>query len=131
VSGPLLDRIDMHVEVPNVPQAVLRNTSNESGEASAQVRERVEVARGLQTVRSNKPNAVLKNREVQQFCKISDDDSKLLEQAIDRLGLSARAYHRILKVARTAADLAGEKDIATAHLTEAIAYRRLDRSPLN
>lgn len=131
VSGPLLDRIDMHVEVPNVPQAVLRNTSNEPGESSAQVRQRVEVARERQTARSNKPNAVLKNREVTQFCKISDDDSKLLEQAIDRLGLSARAYHRILKVARTVADLAGETDIATAHLIEAIAYRRLDRSLLN
>lgn len=128
VSGPLMDRIDMHVEVPNVPQAVLRASPNEQGENSAVVRQRVEVARTKQTARSNKPNAVLKNREVQQHCGISDDDSKLLEQAIDRLGLSARAYHRILKVARTIADLAGEKDIATPHLTEAIAYRRLDRA---
>lgn len=128
VSGPLLDRIDMHVEVPNVPQAVLRASPNEQSENSAAVRQRVELARTQQTIRSNKPNAVLKNREVQKHCRISDDDSKLLEQAIDRLGLSARAYHRILKVARTVADLAGEKDIATAHLTEAIAYRRLDRA---
>lgn len=131
VSGPLLDRIDMHVEVPNVPQAVLRAAPGEAGENSATVRQRVEVARAQQTARSAKPNAVLKNREVQQHCHISDDDSHLLEQAIDRLGLSARAYHRILKVARTVADLAGEKNIATPHLTEAIAYRRLDRSPLN
>jgi magnesium chelatase family protein len=131
VSGPLLDRIDMHVEVPSVPQSVLRATPDTQGENSAVVRQRVETARGHQTKRSNKSNAVLKNREVQQHCRISDDDAKLLEQAIDRLGLSARAYHRILKVARTVADLAGEKDIATAHLTEAIAYRRLDRSPLN
>lgn len=131
VSGPLLDRIDMHVEVPSVPQKVLRAASDEVSENSAAVRQRVEVARAQQTARSDKPNAVLKNREVQQHCRISDDDSRLLEQAIDRLGLSARAYHRILKVARTVADLAGEKDIATPHLTEAIAYRRLDRSPLN
>ncbi len=131
ISGPLLDRIDMHVEVPNVPQAVLRHSSSEPVEGSAQVRKRVEIARERQTTRSNKPNAVLKNREVQQFCRISDADSQLLEQAIDRLGLSARAYHRILKVARTVADLAGETDIATPHLTEAIAYRRLDRSPLH
>jgi magnesium chelatase family protein len=128
VSGPLMDRIDMHVEVPNVPQAVLRADTGERGEDSVTVRQRVEVARGRQTARSGKPNAVLKNREVQQFCRISDADSKLLEQAIDRLGLSARAYHRILKVARTVADLAGENDIARPHLTEAIAYRRLDRA---
>ncbi|MBL1276171.1 MAG: YifB family Mg chelatase-like AAA ATPase, partial [Ectothiorhodospiraceae bacterium] len=128
ISGPLLDRIDMHVEVPSVPQAVLRASPANQGENSATVRQRVEVARGHQTARSGKPNAVLKNREVQQHCRITDDDSQLLELAIDRLGLSARAYHRILKVARTVADLAGEEMIATAHLTEAIAYRRLDRA---
>jgi len=131
ISGPLLDRIDMHVEVPSVPQAVLRVTPGEVGENSAAVRQRVEVARGRQTARSGQANATLKNRDVQQHCRINDADSHLLEQAIDRLGLSARAYHRILKVARTVADLAGEKDIATPHLTEAIAYRRLDRSPPN
>ncbi len=131
ISGPLLDRIDMHVEVPNVPQALLRMTSEESGESSATVRQRVEVARSRQTTRSGKANAVLKNRDMQQHCRISDADSHLLEQAIDRLGLSARAYHRILKVARTVADLAGEKNITTSHLTEAIAYRRLDRSTSN
>ncbi|MDT8382923.1 MAG: YifB family Mg chelatase-like AAA ATPase [Gammaproteobacteria bacterium] len=128
VSGPLMDRIDMHVEVPCVPQAVLRAAPGEQGEDSAAVRRRVERARGHQTARSGKPNAVLKNREVQQHCRISDADSRLLEQAIDRLGLSARAYHRILKVARTVADLAGADAIGTAHLTEAIAYRRLDRA---
>lgn len=128
VSGPLMDRIDMHVEVPSVPQAMLRAAPGDRGEDSAVVRRRVEVARGHQTRRSGKPNAVLKNREVQQHCRISDDDNRLLEQAIDRLGLSARAYHRILKVARTVADLAGENNIGTAHLTEAIAYRRLDRA---
>lgn len=131
MSGPLLDRIDMHVEVPNVPQTVLREKPAEPGEDSAAVRQRVEMARARQTQRSNKPNAALKNSEVQQHCRVSDDDSKLLEQAIDRLGLSARAYHRILKVARTVADLAGEAEINTAHLSEAIAYRRLDRTPLN
>jgi len=131
ISGPLLDRIDMHVEVPSVPQAVLRVTPEEAGENSAAVRQRVEVARGRQIARSGKANAMLKNRDVQQHCRISDADSRLLELAIDRLGLSARAYHRILKVARTVADLAREKDIATPHLTEAIAYRRLDRTSVN
>ena len=130
VSGPLLDRIDMHVEVPSVPQAMLRVTAA-TGENSATVRQRVEVARGRQVARSGKANALLKNRDVQQHCRMSDADSHLLEQAIDRLGLSARAYHRILKVARTVADLAGEKNIATSHLTEAIAYRRLDRASSN
>jgi magnesium chelatase family protein len=127
VSGPLLDRIDMHVEVPSVPQQVLR-ASEPNGEDSATVRVRVEAARERQVYRGGKANAVLKNREVNKYCRVSDADSKLLEQAIDRLGLSARAYHRILKVARTIADIAGEKDIQTAHLSEAIGYRRLDRS---
>lgn len=127
VSGPLLDRIDMHVEVPSVPQQVLR-ASEPNGEDSATVRARVEAARERQVYRSGKANAVLKNREVNKYCQLSDADSKLLEQAIDRLGLSARAYHRILKVARTIADIGGEKDIQTAHLSEAIGYRRLDRS---
>lgn len=127
VSGPLLDRIDMHVEVPSVPQQVLR-ASEPNGEDSATVRTRVETARERQVYRSGKANAVLKNREVNKYCQLSDADSKLLEQAIDRLGLSARAYHRILKVARTIADIGGEKNIQTAHLSEAIGYRRLDRS---
>ncbi len=131
ISGPLLDRIDMHVEVPNVPQAILRAPSEKTGENSATVRQRVEAARSRQTARSGKANALLKNRDVQQHCRINDADSHLLEQAIDRLGLSARAYHRILKMARTVADLADEKDIATSHLTEAIAYRRLDRTSSN
>jgi magnesium chelatase family protein len=129
ISGPLLDRIDMHVEVPNVPQAVLRGASGEPAESSAEVRQRVERARAQQTARSGMANAVLKNRDIEQHCRLSDADSRLLEQAIDRLGLSARAYHRILKVARTVADLAGAEAIATPHLTEAIAYRRLDRAP--
>ncbi|HFE32509.1 MAG TPA: ATP-binding protein, partial [Gammaproteobacteria bacterium] len=127
ISGPLLDRIDMHVEVLSVPQRVLRGTPDNQAEDSATVRRRVETARERQLARADKPNALLKNRDVEQHCRISDADSQLLEQAIDRLGLSARAYHRILKVARTVADLAGEEAIATPHLTEAIAYRRLDR----
>lgn len=127
VSGPLMDRIDMHVEVPSVPRDVLRADKN-PGESSAQVRRRVEAAREHQLTRAGCANASLKNREVERYCQVSDDDSKLLERAIDQLGLSARAYHRILKVARTIADLADESQILTHHLTEAISYRRLDRS---
>jgi magnesium chelatase family protein len=125
ISGPLLDRIDLHIEVPSVPRDVLRaETQNED---SVTVRSRVEAARERQQARAGKSNAALKNREVERFCRLSEADGRLLEQAIERLGLSARAYHRILKVARTIADLAGAEEIQTAHLAEAIGYRRLDR----
>ena len=129
VSGPLMDRIDMHVEVPNVPREVLRANPENRGEDSAKVRSRVVAARERQQARTNCANATLKNREVEKHCRVSDDDSKLLERAIDQLGLSARAYHRILKVARTIADLSDAPHIQTPHLTEAIGYRRLDRTP--
>lgn len=127
VSGPLLDRIDMHIEVPRLPRELLRAGPENSGETSAQVRARVATARALQTQRTNKPNCALSNRQIERVCRLNDGDAKLLEQAIERLGLSARAYHRILKVARTIADLAGSEAINTAHLSEAISYRRLDR----
>ncbi len=128
ISGPLLDRIDMHIEVPKLPKGSLRAEASDKIETSRAVRERVEAARNRQMQRGNKPNAALKNKQVEKFCRLSDSDQRLLEQAIERLGLSARAYHRILKVARTIADLAGSEDINTAHLTEAISYRRLDRA---
>jgi magnesium chelatase family protein len=126
LSGPLLDRIDLHVEVPRVPHEALRVPS-EPMEASAEVRRRVEVARERQLARAGRCNAALGSAEVERFCTLSDADHRLLGHAIERLGLSARAYHRVLKVARTIADLAGAERIATAHLTEALSYRRLDR----
>ncbi|WP_455217612.1 YifB family Mg chelatase-like AAA ATPase [Kaarinaea lacus] len=128
VSGPLMDRIDMHIEVPNVPRDVMR-APVANAENSLQVRQRVEAARSRQMTRSGQTNANMKNRDVEKHCRVSNDDSQLLERAIDQLGLSARAYHRILKVARTIADLAEETDIQTPHLAEAISYRRLDRAP--
>jgi magnesium chelatase family protein len=127
ISGPLLDRIDIHLEVPNVPREVLRAAPQENVEDSAVVRQRVAQARTVQEARLGRANAAMKNREVERHCQLSDTDAALLEQAIDRLGLSARAYHRILKVARTIADLASSESIQTPHLTEAIGYRRLDR----
>jgi len=127
ISGPLLDRIDMHVEVPKVPREKLRASSDETVETTQQVRTHVEQARVRQLQRNGKPNAALKNRQIEKHCRLSEADQGLLEQAIERLGLSARVYHRILKVARTIADLADSEDIHTAHLTEAISYRRLDR----
>ncbi|RJQ48168.1 MAG: ATP-binding protein, partial [Gammaproteobacteria bacterium] len=129
ISGPLLDRIDMHIEVPKLPKESLRARAGDTTETSATVRERVEAARTRQMQRSAKPNAALKNKQIEKFCRLSEADQRLLEQAIERLGLSPRAYHRILKVARTIADLASSETIQTSHLTEALSYRRLDRAP--
>lgn len=127
ISGPLLDRIDMLMEVPAVDKKLLRPRPGETPpESSAEVRQRVIQARHQQLNRANKVNAALQHKEIEVFCSLSDSDYHLLEHAISRLGLSARAYHRILKVARTIADLAGSNAIQTAHLSEAISYRRLD-----
>jgi magnesium chelatase family protein len=128
ISGPLLDRIDMHVEVPAVPREVLLDQNTRGGESSGAVRERVERARERQHHRSGCINAALTNKQIEESCRLDEDGRRLLEQAIDRLGLSARAYHRVLKVARTIADLAGEENIRPAHLAEAVGYRCLDRS---
>ncbi len=123
VSGPLLDRIDLQVSVPRVPLAELGQTAAD-GEGSAAVRARVVRARERQTRRAGKPNAMLDNREVARDCALTANDRKLLERALDKLGLSARAYHRVLRVARTIADLADSDSIKTPHLSEAIQYRR-------
>ncbi|MCB1714368.1 MAG: ATP-binding protein, partial [Candidatus Competibacteraceae bacterium] len=125
VSGPLLDRIDIQIEVPRIPYQELRGESRE--EASVQVRERVNQARERQLHRVDKANAALSSREMERYCALSDSDYRLLEQFMQHLNLSPRAYHRILKVARTIADLAASESIQTPHLTEAISYRALDR----
>lgn len=126
ISGPLIDRIDLHIEVPRLAHRILRGGSPE--ESSATVRARVCAARERQLQRAGKPNNTLGTREIEHHCALSDADHKLLEHALERLGLSPRAYHRILKVARTIADLAGSDAIKTPHLTEAISYRALDRT---
>jgi magnesium chelatase family protein len=126
ISGPLLDRIDLQVEVPRAQAAELRPDAP-SGESSAVVRGRVLAARARQIERCGKPNAQLSQRETETHCRLAPDDQNLLERATDRLRLSARAHQRILRVARSIADLAGSERIATAHLGEAIGYRRLDR----
>ncbi len=125
ISGPLLDRIDIQIEVPRLPFEQLQG---ECGESSAMVRRRVEAAQQRQRKRGEKLNAVLDNKEIDTVCTTTEKDKRLLHQVMERFQLSARAYHRILKVARTIADLDGEKNISTAHLAESIAYRRLDRS---
>jgi magnesium chelatase family protein len=127
ISSPLLDRIDMHIEVPGVPKEVLLDQKVQHGEPSSAVRERVARARERQLHRSGCINAALDNKQIEESCQLNEDGRRLLEQAIDRLGLSARAYHRVLKVARTVADLAGKENIATAHVAEAVQYRCLDR----
>lgn len=131
VSGPLMDRIDMLVEVPPVDKTLLRGSSRDSSaETSEQVRSRVVRARNKQIERQCKANNVLQHKEIEVYCSLSDNDYQLVEKAITRLSLSARAYHRILKVARTIADLAGSRDIRTEHLSEAIGYRRMDQKGL-
>lgn len=131
VSGPLLDRIDLHVEV--VPVSFDEMTaSNRKVESSTDIRERVVKARDAQTERfKNKKdvycNAMMPSNMVKDVCEIGDAGRTLLKTAMERLGLSARAYDRILKVSRTIADLAGSEEIKTEHLAEAIQYRSLDR----
>ena len=126
ISGPLLDRIDLHIEVPRLPAAQLRPDAD-AGESSGVVRERVLAARHRQHSRAGKINASMRQAETAQHCQLAQQDQLLLERAIESLQLSARSMHRILRVARTIADLAGESGIRTAHLTEAIGYRRADR----
>lgn len=127
VSGPLMDRIDMLVDVPPVAKSMLRpSQDNEKEEGSATVAKRVLLARNKQIERAGKANSMLENKELDMHCTLADNDYQLLEHAINRFGLSARAYHRILKVARTIADLANSEQIKTVHISEAIGYRRLD-----
>ena len=128
ISGPLLDRIDMHLEVPRVPHEVLRKGSPEGEESSLKIRERVVAARNIALARCGKANANLFANEVKQFCQLSEQGYQILEQAMDKFGLSHRAYHRILKLSLTIADLANSPSIEIAHLSEAISYRKLDRA---
>jgi magnesium chelatase family protein len=127
LSGPLLDRIDLQLEVPPLPRASLL-APGAAGEASASVRERVQAARARALARQGGNNARLGNREVERLCTLDAQGRALIEQAIARLGLSARAYHRVLRVARTIADLEGREAIDTSNLAEAVQYRSLDRS---
>lgn len=129
LSGPLLDRIDIHVDVPRVRFNEL--SSDRSCESSFDVKKRVDRARGVQKERFKSlkifSNAAMASRHIKKFCALDDASKALLEKAVERLGLSARAYTRILKVARTIADLDGAVDINASHLSEAIQYRTFDR----
>ncbi len=126
ISGPLLDRIDIQIEVPAVADDAL--AQKPAGESSSVIRSRVSAARDLALARQAKPNAQLGPAEVDLHCVPDAHGEALLRQAMQRLSLSARAYHRILKLARTIADLAGAPHVVSAHVAEAIQYRRLDRA---
>ncbi|MCE5282947.1 MAG: YifB family Mg chelatase-like AAA ATPase [Deltaproteobacteria bacterium] len=132
ISGPLLDRIDIHIEVPPVPYRDL--TAREAGESSAAIKARIEEVRRIQKGRFNgdqtRFNARMSEAQVRSFCALDADSRQLIEMAMDRLGLSARAHTRILKVARTIADLEGNPAIGSSHVAEAIQYRSLDRRPV-
>jgi len=125
LSGPFLDRIDMHVEVPAVSHFELQQSS-QTIEKSEQVKQRVIAAQQRQKTRRNHCNAHLSNKEIEQDCILSTDDEKILQKAMDKMKLSARAYHRILKLARTIADLDNSDNIQLHHLTESIGYRKTE-----
>jgi magnesium chelatase family protein len=130
ISGPLLERIDIHVEVPAVPISALR--SMQSGTDSATLREQVHRALDVQRERfgpnSTTTNGRMSSRELRKHAAIDSAGERVLRQAMSELGLSARAHDKVLRVARTIADLAGEEHVSSTHLSEAIQYRRLDRS---
>jgi magnesium chelatase family protein len=129
ISGPLLDRIDIHVEVPAVPYKDLLGGPN--AEPSEEIRKRATAARAIQSQRFERTkifcNAQMSSRHIKTHCKIDDACRRLLETAVDKLGLSARAFNRVLKIARTIADLQGDPGILVDHVSEAIQYRNLDR----
>jgi magnesium chelatase family protein len=130
ISGPLLDRIDIHIEVVPVPFRKLADAK--ASENSEEVRKRVITARKIQTERFKDSkeiyaNSQMSSKQIRQYCKIDESGQVILKNAMEKLGLSARAYDRILKVSRTIADLENSEDISTEHLAEAIQYRSLDR----
>ena len=129
ISGPLLDRIDLHIEVTGVQYKKLE--SEEKGESSEEIKKRVNHARKIQVERYKEfeifSNSELTPRLIEEYCKLDERGKEILKKAFDRLGLSARAHGRILKVARTIADLAGEENILSPHIAEAIQYRSLDK----
>ena len=129
ISGPLLDRIDIHLDVPAVPYRELRSQAD--GTPSASMREQVNVARERQAARfagRRGTNGRMSHRQVKKFCALDDAGEMLLKQAMQEMGLSARAHDKILRVARTIADLESAANIAVNHLSEAVQYRRLDRN---
>lgn len=126
LSGPFLDRIDIQIEVARLPRGTWAQSS-EKNESSEQVQQRVRVCRTIQLERQGKANAHINSSELKRYCNLNTDDNEFLELAVEKLGLSTRAHHKILKIARTLADMEGHSDIGHQHLVEALSYRAMDR----
>ena len=126
ISAPLLDRIDIHIEVPRMSRKELQSNKL-PGESTKTIQQRTSKAFAIQMKRCGKHNADLSSKELEKYCSLSEADTELLDSALDHLKLSTRAYHRILKLSRTIADLDNQQNISSKHLTEAISYRSLDR----
>jgi len=126
LSGPFLDRIDIQIEVARLPKGMWSKDPKIS-ESSDVVRQRVQQCRTMQLTRQNRANAQLTSAEIRKYCRLSSDDNEFLELAVEKLGLSTRAHHKILKIARTIADMEGEELIQHQHLLEALSYRAMDR----
>ncbi len=132
ISGPLMDRIDIHIDVPAVKFNELRGKGVEESDSSDVIRERVIKARDIQIARLGGDgvfsNSAMSSKQIRKFCALDAESEDLLEKAMHRQGLSARAHDRILKVSRTIADLQGSENIQSTHISEAINYRSLDRN---
>ena len=126
LSGPFLDRIDIQIEVARLPRGTWAQ-SNQKNECSAQIQQRVQACRAIQLKRQGKANAHLSSSELKKYCVLSADDNEFLELAIEKLGLSTRAHHKILKISRTLADMGETANINHKHLVEALSYRAMDR----
>lgn len=127
LSGPFLDRIDMHIEVPALPMATLTRGNSTTEESSTMVLKRVNAAVAKQRARSSRLNMRLTNQETQKYCELNSSAQTFFSNAIERLGLTGRSYHRVLRVARTIADLANQEAIEIAHLAEALSFRRIEK----
>ena len=126
LSGPFLDRIDIQIEVARLPRGTWAQSSQKN-ESSAQVQQRVRVCRTIQLERQGKANAHISSSELKRYCDLNTDDNEFLELAVEKLGLSTRAHHKILKISRTLADMEGSLNICNKHLVEALSYRAMDR----
>jgi magnesium chelatase family protein len=126
LSGPFLDRIDIQIEVTRLPRGMWANDDGK-GESSSTIQKRVSICHQKQILRQGKANAQLSSAEVRSFCQLVPDDNEFLELAIEKLNLSTRAHHKILKIARTLADMEALELIERKHLIEALSYRAMDR----
>jgi len=126
LSGPFLDRIDIQIEVARLPRGTWAQ-SDQNNETSVEVQKRVRVCRSIQLKRQGKANAHISSSELKQYCHLSADDNEFLELAVEKLGLSTRAHHKILKIARTLADMEASSNVGHKHLVEALSYRAMDR----